>query len=172
MDVLDVNTTRTRLLALSQLEEHLSFRVSRLSKLMDNHSAKNIRHPQLNLTDYRILLVLDLFHETSAADLSRIMVIDRAQISRSVAALRTGAFLEERTDPKNKRRKLLRLSAKGTDALSGEQPFFSARQAEFEDLLSPDELAGLTAAIDKLSRHLAQELGEPQAIPASEQQKP
>lgn len=166
--MVDFETTRARLAAMAQLEEHLSFRISRLNKLLDNHSAKNLSHPDLNLTDYRILLVLDIFHEVSAADLSRLMVIDRAQISRSVAALRKGNFLVEREDPRHKRRKLLSLTAKGCTALEGEKAFFAQRQALFHDILSPEELAGLTGAIDKLSRHLAQDLEYPQAIPTSQ----
>lgn len=172
MDVMDVEAARIRLAALARLEVHLSFRISRLCKLLDNHSTKNLKHPDLNLTDYRILLVLDIFKEASAAELSRLMVIDRAQISRSVGALRKAEFLTERGDPGNKRRKLLRLSDKGRATLAQEEPFFTARQNMFEDLLTPEELAGLTAAIDKLSHHLAQDLGQPQAMPSAEGKLP
>ncbi len=155
----------TRRAALAQLEEHLSFRLSRLNKLLDMHATRNLTQSDLNLTDYRILLVLSLFGETSAADLSRLMVIDRAQISRSVGALIRAGHLLERGDPRSRRRKLLSLSKMGQAALAREKPFFETRQKMFEDILSPQELEGLMAAIDKLSRHMAGALDHPEAIP-------
>lgn len=151
--------------ALVQLEKHLSFRLSRLNKLLDMHSARNLQQQDLNLTDYRILLVLSLLGETSAADLSRLMVIDRAQISRSVGALIRGGYLLERGDPRSRRRKLLSLSKAGQKALAQERPFFENRQKMFEEILSPQELQGLMGAIDKLSRHMADALDHPEALP-------
>ncbi|MBT8154274.1 winged helix DNA-binding protein [Epibacterium ulvae] len=172
MELMDVEAARVRLAALSRLEVHLSFRISRLCKLLDNHAIKNLKHPDLNLTDYRILLVLDIFNEASAAELSRLMVIDRAQISRSVGALRKAEFLTERSDPGNKRRKLLSLTDKGRATLAEEEPFFTDRQNMFEDMLTREELSGLMVAIDKLSRHLAQDLDQPQAMPSSQGKLP
>ncbi|MDT0683564.1 winged helix DNA-binding protein [Roseicyclus sp. F158] len=164
---LDADATRERLRALSELETRLSFRVSRLSKLLDNHATRELAGKPLNLTGYRILMVLKIFRETSAAELSRLMVIDRAQVSRSVAELTGAGFLVERSDPTNKRRKLLRLSDKGKRELGSVRSKFEARQSLFEELLTEREMEGLYAAIDKLSRHLAREMDHPEALPTT-----
>ena len=166
MTLLDTDAARARLEALSRLEERLSFRISRMSKLLDTHTSRQLAGSGLNLTAYRILMVLSLFRETSAADLSRLMVIDRAQISRSVAELVADGLLQDRPDPSSRRRKLLRLTAAGETALSAVAPGIAERQTVLQDILGPDELAGLVAAIDKISRHLAQELDQPEAMPS------
>ncbi len=169
MAFLDTAQTRARLQALSELEERLSFRIARLSKLLDNNASRMLTGSRLNLTSHRILMVLSIFKETSAADLARLMVIDRAQVSRSVAELIDFGMLTDRPDPTNKRRKLLQLTDAGQDELDSVAAQFTARQQVFEDLLSPEELSGLIGAIDKLSRHLAQEMNHPEAMPAAKE---
>ena len=166
MPQIDSDTARARFEALTRLEERLTFRISRMSKLLDTHTSRQLAGSGLNLTAYRILMVLSLFKETSAADLSRLMVIDRAQISRSVAEMIAGGLLQERPDPASKRRKLLSLTDAGERALSVVAPGIASRQKDLQDGLEPQELAGLVAAIDKISRHLAQELDQPEAMPS------
>ncbi|EYD70927.1 MarR family winged helix-turn-helix transcriptional regulator [Limimaricola hongkongensis] len=156
-----------RLRALAELEQRLSFRISRLSKLLDTHAARQLAVHGTGLTSYRILMVLGIFHETTAADLSRLMVIDRAQISRSVSDLLGQGLLEQRPDGANRRRKLLRLTAAGEAALGTFEPGLLERQKVFEELLDEDELRGLNAAVDKITRHLAETLETPDAAPVS-----
>ena len=106
---------RNRLEALAHLETHLSFRISRLSKLLDNQAARLLTGSGLTLTGYRILFVLSIFRETTAADLSRLMVMDRAQISRAVSGLIGEGSISNRPDPTNRRKRLLRVTESGRD---------------------------------------------------------
>ena len=163
----DADDARHRLAALAELERHLSFRISRLSKLLDNQATRLLGESRLTLTGYRILLVLSIFRETTAADLSRLMVIDRAQVSRAVAELVREGFVSDRPDPTNRRKRLLRVAGKGGEELDKVRPGFRNRQVRLETLLTEGELRGLTAAIDRLSRQLARELNHPEAEPAS-----
>ncbi|MHA3977512.1 MarR family winged helix-turn-helix transcriptional regulator [Halovulum sp. GXIMD14794] len=156
-----------RLESLAELEKRLSFRISRLSKLLDGHATKYLAQHGLGLTWYRILMVLGIFGETTAADLSRLMVIDRAQISRAVSDLLARGFLIQQEDPTNRRRKLLNLTEAGRALLAEVQPQLEARQKVFVDLLEDSELEALRGAIDKISRHLAIELEQPDAAPSS-----
>ena len=156
-----------RLRALTELEQRLSFRISRLSKLLDTHAARQLAVHGTGLTSYRILMVLGIFGETTAADLSRLMVIDRAQISRSVSELMAQGLLDQQPDGANRRRKLLRLSEAGRAALGTFEPGLLERQKVFEELLDPEELRGLTSAVDKITRYLAETLETPEAAPAS-----
>ena len=171
MVFLDADQVRARLEALSEMEERLSFRITRLSKLLDSHATRQLAGSRLNLTAYRIVMVLNIFKETSAADLARLMVIDRAQVSRSVSELIALGLLTERPDPTNKRRKLLRLTEEGQAELDLVAPHLIRRQKMFNTLLTDDEMAGLSSAIDKLSRYLARELNHPDALPLTEQSK-
>lgn len=163
----DPEQMQQRLNALAELEKRLSFRISRLSKLLDNHASKHLAQYGLGLTWYRILMVLNIFGETTAADLSRLMVIDRAQISRAVSDLLRKGYLRQQEDPLNRRKKLLNLTDAGRVLLSEVQPQLEARQKVFVDLLEEDELAALRGAIDKISRALAIELEQPEAAPSS-----
>ncbi len=163
----DADDARHRLAALAQLERHLSFRISRLSKLLDNQATRLLGESRLTLTGYRILLVLSIFRETTAADLSRLMVIDRAQISRAVAELVREGCIADRPDPTNRRKRLLRVAEKGEVELDMVRPRFLKRQSRLESLLTEGELGGLTTAIDRLSRQLARELNHPEAEPVS-----
>ena len=158
---------RNRLEALAHLETHLSFRISRLSKLLDNQAARLLTGSGLTLTGYRILFVLSIFRETTAADLSRLMVMDRAQISRAVSGLIGEGSISNRPDPTNRRKRLLRVTESGETRLDGVRQRFRERQQLLESLLAEDELGGLSTAIDRLSRHLARVLDHPEAGPVS-----
>lgn len=144
--------------ALSALDSRLPFRISRLAKLMDSHASRELAGSALNLTAYRILQVTDATGEVTAADLSRLIVIDRAQISRAVAALIRDGHLADRPDPDNRRRRLLHLTPAGQDKLNAMRRLFEARQQAIANLLTEDEMIGLTSAIDKLSLYLGREL--------------
>ncbi|WP_341212201.1 MarR family winged helix-turn-helix transcriptional regulator [uncultured Limimaricola sp.] len=156
-----------RLRALTELEQRLSFRISRLSKLLDTHAARQLAVHDTSLTSYRILMVLGIFKETTAADLSRLMVIDRAQISRAVSDLLAQGLLEQQPDPANRRKRLLRLSPEGQAALATFEPGLLDRQKIFTELLDDAELEGLTRAVDKITRYLAETLETPDAAPAT-----
>lgn len=156
-----------RLHNLGELEKQLTFRISRLSKLLDNHAAGTLAGTGLNLTWYRILLVLKIFGKTTAADLSRLMVIDRAQISRAMSDMIERGLVTSSPDPTSKRKKLLCLTDRGKRTMESVWPLFRERQRVLEEQINESEKAGLSASIDKLSAYLAEELELPEAIPTS-----
>lgn len=166
MPFLDAEQLKKRLDAMSKLEGKLSFRIARLAKLMESHAIRTLGDAPLSLTSYRIIMSVELFEETSAADLGHVLLIDRAQISRSVSDLMERGFLVARPDPSSKRRKLLRLSPEGQALLDSVKPAFAQRQDNFLAVLGEAEAAGFAAAIEKLTHHLAQELE--QVVPEDE----
>lgn len=163
---LDSETTRARLDALSRLERRLTFRIARLSKLLDIHATHILAGSELNLTGYRLLMVLETFDQTTAADLSRLMVIDRAQISRALAQMIQNNLIAERQDPGNQRRKLLTLTDAGRAKVEMLRPAFEEREATLFSLMNTQERTALLSAIDTLSRHLATTLDQPDAAPS------
>lgn len=160
MPFLDAEQLKKRLDAMTKLEEKLSFRLARLAKLMESHAVRTLGDVPLSLTSYRIIMSVELFEETSAADLAHVLLIDRAQISRSVSDLMERGLLLARPDPHSKRRKLLRLSSEGQAMLDSVKPDFARRQAAFIDVLGEAEAERFAASLDKLTQHLAQELEE------------
>ena len=163
---LDSETTRQRLDALPLMERRLTFRISRLSKLLDIHATRVLSGSGLNLTGYRLLMVLGTFKETIAADLSRLMVIDRAQISRALTEMIRTGYIAERADPTSQRKTLLCLTDAGKAKVEPLRDAFESREQALFALLGADQRNALLTAIDTLSRHLAQDLNQPEAAPS------
>lgn len=165
--LLDTEQMRRRLVGLEALERRLSFRMSRTAKLLDQHASRQLEDVPLNLTGYRILMVLSVMGETTAADLSRLMVVDRAHISRAVGELVASGTLRQRPDPASRRNKLLSLTDAGNALMDAVRPRYEARQDQLCAVLSDHEIDVLFAVLDKLSRQLAVELEQPDATPVS-----
>ncbi len=158
---MDLSTERLamQMRNIARLEEHLSFRIARLSKLLDVESALRLEGSGVNLTSYRILLVVDIFDEITISDISRIVVIDRAQISRAATVLIEEGYLSAKPDPSSKLKKLLTLTEAGREKFASLWALFDDRQPAMEKRLSADELSGLSGAIDKLTEFLQERIG-------------
>jgi DNA-binding MarR family transcriptional regulator len=141
------------------LSQHLTFRISRLSKLLEVEGALRLQNTGINLTSYRMMLVIAIFGEISVSELSRTMLIDRAQISRAAADLIERGYLEPRADRASKRKKLLVLSRKGKAEMRKLKPLFDVRQTELLSLLNEDETRALWSVIQKFSRYLEDKTG-------------
>lgn len=72
---------------LDALNSYLTFRISRMSKLLEVEGAHRLTGSGINLTAYRMMLVIQVFGEISVSDLRKITLIDRAQISRAATDL-------------------------------------------------------------------------------------
>lgn len=137
-----------------ELSTQLTFRISRMSKLLEVDGGARLAETGINLTGYRILLVVSIFEELSVSDLSKIMVIDRAQVSRSASDLIRQGWLESRSDRRSKRKKILALTQRGGEDFGAIRERFDQRQTQLETLLSDEELSVLSRAIDKISHYV------------------
>lgn len=133
------------------LNSHITFRISQMSKLLEVEAAGRLAGTGVSLTSYRILMIVEIFGEITAADLSRFMVIDRAHISRAATDLIERGMLLVGADRSSKRKKLLSLSEDGQALTDRLHARFSARNAAIEELLTPDELESLWSAIEKIT---------------------
>ena len=62
--------------ALKSLEQNLTFQIAYLARTLEIDGAEKLQGSELKLTDYRILLAIELFDRLTAADLHRILLID------------------------------------------------------------------------------------------------
>lgn len=138
-----------------ELEGRLTFRLSVLSKILDQQSSELLKDSPLSLTAYRILNVVKTFETISISDLSRFTALDRAQISRSAEALAQKGFVVFEADPDSKRKKLVRLSEQGHDVLAEVRPRFEKRQEVLRDSLGPEAEDALWNGISKLGEVLS-----------------
>ena len=150
-----------RLRKIEELNAHLTFRISRMSKLLEVEGAQRLAGSGVNLTGYRMLLVIEIFEQISVSDLSKIMVIDRAQVSRAATDMIERGYLETRADKVSKRKKLLTLSDDGRAWFGAIKARFADRHEALEGLLAKNELKGLWGAIDKITDHLVANIETP-----------
>ncbi|MEO1681507.1 MAG: MarR family transcriptional regulator [Pseudomonadota bacterium] len=138
------------------LEDRLTFRLSVLSRLLDQQAQDMLEGADINLTSYRILNVVNTFEVISISDISRFCGIDRAQISRSAMSLAKRGLVKFQGDPVSKRKKNVSLTEAGQTLLEDLHPRFLARNLELDDVLGPERRAALTDAINILTEHVSQ----------------
>lgn len=137
-----------------ELESRLTFRLSVLSKMLDQQAQEMLSNTGINLTAYRILNVVNTFDSASISDISRFCGIDRAQISRTAVELDNLGLVVFREDPISQRKKLVALSEAGQTLLAELHPRFLARNKELDALLGPERRAALTESISILTEHV------------------
>ncbi|WP_164660126.1 MarR family winged helix-turn-helix transcriptional regulator [Tropicibacter sp. Alg240-R139] len=144
-----------RLERVRTLESNVTFQFATISKLMDQNAQELLVGTPLNLTGYRVLKMVETFESLSIADLSRQMVTDSAQISRVATDLGAKGLVSFQSDPKNKRRKLVKLSKDGEALMQTLAPRFSARRAAVEALLGGEAITGLHESFAKLVEYFS-----------------
>lgn len=144
-----------RLAKVRTLESNVTFQFATISKLMDQDAQTLLVDTPLNLTGYRVMKMVETFESISIADLSRHMVTDSAQISRVATDLGSKGLVAFQSDPKNKRRKLVTLSADGEALMQSLAPRFAERRAAVETLLGKDTIAQLHESFAKLVEHFS-----------------
>jgi DNA-binding MarR family transcriptional regulator len=137
------------------LESRLTFRLSVLSKLLDQQAQELLADTDINLTAYRILNVINTFETASISDISRFCGIDRAQISRTAVDLEKRGLVVFSDDPASQRKKLVSLSDAGHALLAKLHPRFLARSEEFDALLGPERRTAVNEAISILTEHVS-----------------
>lgn len=147
-----------RIAKLEALNAHLTFRISRMSKLLELEGSQRLSDSEINLTAYRMMLVIEVFGEISVSDLSKIMLIDRAQISRAATELIDTGLLEARADRISKRKKLLALSASGAELYDRLRTRFDEQEAALVSEIG-DDLDALWAAMNRISDWLETQTG-------------
>lgn len=147
-----------RIAKLEALNAHLTFRISRMSKLLELEGTQRLSDSDINLTAYRMMLVIEVFEEISVSDLSKIMLIDRAQISRAATELIDSGLLEARADRISKRKKLLALTASGAELYDRLRTRFDRREAALVQEIGGD-IDALWAAMNRISDWLETQTG-------------
>lgn len=143
-----------QLLKVRELEARLTFRLSVLSKHLDQQAADLLKDADINLTAYRILNIVGTFEAASISDISRFCAIDRAQVSRTAVDLEKRNLVVFSSDAISQRKKNVSLSDAGQALLAELSPPFHERNEQFNALLGPERLAVLNEAINILSENI------------------
>lgn len=109
----------------------------------------------LTIPEWRVMAVLGLVgpeEDLCANALAGRTGMDKVQVSRAVARMLQSGLMDRATDPKDRRRSVLRLTDKGQDVYAEIAPAALAFEDELLESLSTDEQVTLDRLLTKLIR--------------------
>ncbi|MGH3320346.1 MAG: MarR family winged helix-turn-helix transcriptional regulator [Streptosporangiaceae bacterium] len=127
----------------------LRLAIGRLSRLMRRHSVAGLTPTQIST-----LASVERRGPLRLGDLAAYEGISPSTLSRPVAALEEGGYLERRTDPDDARSSLVATSERGRALLTTIREETTALLAERLELLTAEQRSTLAAALPALE-HLA-----------------
>jgi DNA-binding MarR family transcriptional regulator len=130
--------------AVLELDRFLPYRLSVLSNRISQDIA-NLYGERfgLNVTEWRILAVLGRYPDLSATEVAERTAMDKVAVSRAVTSLLASGRLKRRLHGKDRRRSVLRLSAKGYRVYDEVAPLALDYERRLLEGLREDERAAL-----------------------------
>lgn len=132
-------------------------RISRaLSQQLLQHVQANFA---LNLAEYRVLSTLADLRTSSIRDIAADALLDKAQVTRAIAALTARGLVIQVVDGRDRRLREVKLTPAGRKLIDRTLPFVTARQQRLAQQLSPGERRALWTALKALSEEAERMLG-------------
>ena len=134
-----------------KLQQLVSYRLSRVQAKLNAQATKILRaNGGLTLVQWRVLVLLRTFGETTVGHLARESQFDKALISRTAQSLVQQGFVRMRADEKDHRQHLLKMTAEGARIFDEAAPHMHARQEALVSSMSEKQLQVLFEALDRL----------------------
>jgi DNA-binding MarR family transcriptional regulator len=136
-----------------ELERFLPYRLSILSNRMRQANAREYQQRfDLSMTEWRVIAVLARLdgEPVSAREVAAYTAMDKVAISRALSRLVASGRVARRTDDGDKRRAMLRLTAKGWKIHDSVAPRARAHERAVLALLNGEERRTLERILDKL----------------------
>jgi DNA-binding MarR family transcriptional regulator len=137
-----------------ELERFLPYRLSILSNRVSLAIAREYTERfNLSMTEWRVMAVLARFNGEgmSAREVAERTAMDKVAVSRALARLGSAGRVSRSTHGGDKRRSVLRLTAKGWKIHDTVAPRARAHERELLGHLTADEKRVLTQILDKLA---------------------
>ncbi len=137
-----------------ELERFLPYRLSILSNRLSQAIAREYQQRfNLSMTEWRVMAVLARFNGDglSAREVAERTAMDKVAVSRALARLTSAGRVSRSTHNGDKRRSVLRLTAKGWKIHDTVAPRARAHEREVLGHLTTDERRVLTQILDKLA---------------------
>lgn len=141
-----------------KLERFLPYRLSILSNLISRGIAGEYqRRFDLSMTEWRVMAVLARYDadELSAREVAERTAMDKVAVSRALSRLVSAGLVLRKTHDGDKRRSVLRLSARGWKIHDTVAPLARQHERDVLALLSDEEQAWLNRILDKLLADMA-----------------
>lgn len=142
------------------VDQFLTYKLAQLLNMLSKDGQQRFQAGAgLHLAQWRVVAVLATHGPSTAAEVGRLLVMERAQVSRIQATLvRSGliARTPPAGQPASARRALLTLTASGWATFEAGWPIAQARQAELREVLGESDHAAFIDAVDRLTTHFTQ----------------
>jgi len=131
------------------------YRLMKLTNLINRpFFSRYAERYHLTINDSRVLVTLASVSEAAAHELCEATGMHPMNVSRSVATLRRQGRITERRDPANRRRKMLRLTPKGSSTCRSFVPDMERMSRFLLASMSPIEVEFLGRLVDQLIARL------------------
>lgn len=107
----------------------------------------------LSVSEWRTMAVLGSHGTLSAKEIVALSGMDKVNVSRAIQGLREAGLLRRDIDGEDRRRALLRLTERGTDAFRTLVPLVLKREAELLAGLSVQERTTLLTLMERVRRN-------------------
>jgi DNA-binding MarR family transcriptional regulator len=137
-----------------ELERFLPYRLSILSNRVSQAIAREYtKRYELSMTEWRVMAVLARFNGEgmSAREVADRTAMDKVAVSRALARLTSAGRVSRSTHNGDKRRSVLRLTAKGWKIHDAVAPRARAHEREMLGKLNIEERRMLAQILDKLA---------------------
>lgn len=133
----------------------LLYRLLKLANLISRpFLASDAQRYQISMNELRVLMTLAPLREAASHELVDAAGMHPMNVSRAVATLRRQGRLVQRTDPHNRRRKLLQLTPEGLALYRSLVPHVQQVAASVFGAMSADEIATLSRLLDGMTARL------------------
>jgi DNA-binding MarR family transcriptional regulator len=134
-----------------KLEHFLPYRLSILSNTISQAIAREYEQRfDLSVTEWRVMAVLARFDALSAREVAERTAMDKVAVSRALARLVASGRVSRRIHDGDKRRSVLRLSARGWKIHDAVAPLALAHERSLLAQLTAAERDVLAQILDKL----------------------
>ena len=133
------------------LEQFLPYRLSVLSNTVSSRIAKSYARFQLTIPEWRVMAVLGRFPGLTAAEVTERTAMDKVQVSRAVARLKTTHRIEQRAVEGDRRARHLFLTEEGHEVYDEIVPLARDYEQRVTAPLNAAERMQLDRLLDKLT---------------------
>jgi DNA-binding MarR family transcriptional regulator len=133
-------------------EDFLSFRLGRLNTLVQREVTQKYLDPHgLTHPEWRVLARLARLGSVEMSELTRISLMDKGGISRSIQALLRKGLAERHTHPANAKRRIVAITPSGRRTMKRVLPHALREQATLLRMLTQAERTMLDSVLSRLT---------------------
>lgn len=135
----------------AHLASFVTFRLARVQNRLNSQAIATLAlHSDLTLTEWRMVAMIEMLPETTAAEISRQTDIDKGQVSRAIKSLRGRGLVETVGNAKDQREQRLSLTVEGQRTHDRIVKIMRKRQTLLTENISDTELALFYDVLERL----------------------